>query len=458
MKNLIYLCFVAFMVFVACDSESVIPEVEDGDVVDEVVVDDEVVDDGEDTSDAIPDLPYDEIPQTQYTIDVDYWDIPTDGTEAEQTTDNLQAAIDWAVEEGYGVIRLPAGHYLIGKYGNSVYQAGIELKSNMAFILDDDAIIEMAPNDKPHYYIIRVTGQEYVFISGGTILGDRDEHIYDDSITNEYGMCIAITEESEYVTVEGMSLSNGTGDGILLKGEAGEGSSVKHIDILGNDIFNNRRQGISIVGGEDVVIEDNEIHHIEGTAPQFGIDIESEIYYSNNIEIRSNYFHHNSGGHIINFDAWNLVIEDNVMEDGEGYEHQRSVIYYNNTAPTIRNNEISFISPESSNSGCGIASYPNESSKTNAAITQIYGNTLSECSVYMYEGGDLNIYENKLTNGTLGFSDMTNVTLTDNIVENENGLFGMNFSQVTGSASGNVLNGESVTIPLGTEPYDGYFR
>jgi hypothetical protein len=255
-----------------------------------------------------------------------------------------------------------------------------------------------------------------------------------------------------------MSLSEGTGDGILLQGYGGEGSSVKHIDILGNDIFDNRRQGISVVGGEDVLIEDNEIHHISGTAPQFGIDIESEIYYSENIEIRSNYFHHNMGGHIENFDAWNLVIEDNVMEDGEGYEHWRSVIYWNNTAPTIRNNKISFVSSESSNKGCGIASYPNESSKTNPAITQIYGNKLYDCSFYVYEGEDLNIYENTLTNGTLGFSDMSNVTLTDNIVENEDGLTGMNFSQVTGSASGNILNGETVSIPLGTDPYDGYFK
>ncbi|BAX82611.1 hypothetical protein [Labilibaculum antarcticum] len=123
-------------------------------------------------------MPYNQILKKRYVIDVKHWDIPTNGTNPVKTTDNLQVAIDWAVAEGYGVIRLPAGHYLIGKYGNDVYQAGIELKSKMAFVLNKDAIIEMAPNDKWNYSAIAITRKEYVVISGCTILGDRYEHTY----------------------------------------------------------------------------------------------------------------------------------------------------------------------------------------------------------------------------------------------------------------------------------------
>src|SRR5690606_5564281 len=86
-------------------------------------------------------IPYAEIPGDEYMIELDRWDIPNNRTSPEKTTDNLQAAIDWAVSEGYGRIHLPAGHYLIGKYGNDIYQAGIELKSNMAFLLEKVANI-----------------------------------------------------------------------------------------------------------------------------------------------------------------------------------------------------------------------------------------------------------------------------------------------------------------------------
>lgn len=460
MKNLIYLSFAALIISVACSSESLVPEVEEDDVVEEVIVDEDVVDEDADEStiDSIPELPYDQIPQTQYVIDVEYWDIPTDGTEAIKTTENLQAAIDWAVDEGYGVIRLPAGHYLVGKYQNSAFQKGIVLKSNMAFILDDDAIIEMVPNEIRNYYIVAVTTQKYVFISGGTILGDRDDHSYVGTSTHEGGHCIAITHESEYVTVENMTLSKGTGDGILIEAAGEEGSSVKYVDIRENDIFDNRRQGISIVGGVDIVIEDNEIHHIEGTAPQFGIDIESEHYFSENIEIRSNYFHHNNGGNIVNFDAKNLTIEDNIMEQGDGNNYtDGAVVIWESSDLIMRGNEItSNYDDETRLTWCGIQMYPSDNRSTSSATAYINDNTFYNCGIYMKNGANLNIYDNDLVNGFVNFYDTSNLTLENNKVERDWAeCRRYAFDNVSGTASGNELNGEYYEISLSSEPFSG---
>lgn len=463
MKKLIYLFFISALLFASCDEaigieeEVIIPPVEE--VI--PIPDDDETEVGE--KDPITLMPYSQIPDKDYTIELERWDIPNNGTEPVKTTDNLQAAIDWASAEGFGKIHLPAGHYLIGKFGNAVFQRGINLKSNMAFLLDKDAIIEMAPNDKWNYYAIEIKRQTNVVISGGTIIGDRDKHVYtpnkNGSVYHDGGHLIAIINESENVTVENVELTKATGDGILLQGYAGEGSFVKNIEIRKNNIFENRRQGVSIVGGVNVLIEENHIHHINGIAPQYGIDIESEIYFSEDIKILSNHFHHNKGGAIINFDASNLLIEDNIIEEGEGNSHVGpAVVYWHNTAQTIRFNEITLNDRvDSKNKGNAIVMYSNGNPKTNPEMTYIYENTCLNSGFYMYEGADLEIRDNKITNGHLNFRDMMNLTLNNNTVTHDSDKCrAMIFKGVSGVASGNKLNGQAVSIPLNSQPIDGY--
>ncbi|RZT96773.1 parallel beta helix pectate lyase-like protein [Ancylomarina subtilis] len=465
MKNLVYLYFISAILFAACDQAISIEEEILTPPVEEVIPDPDENETETGTEvgekDPITVMPYSQIPDKDYIIDLERWDIPNDGTDPVKTTDNLQAAIDWASAEGYGKIHLPAGHYLIGKLGNAVFQRGINLKSNMAFLLDKDAIIEMAPNDKWNYYVIEIKKQSNVVISGGTIIGDRDKHTYtpnkNGSVYHDGGHLIAIINESENVTVENVELSKATGDGILLQGYEGEGSFVKNIVIRKNNIFENRRQGVSIVGGVNVLIEENEIHHINGVAPQYGIDVESEIYFSEDIKILSNYFHHNKGGDIVNFDARKLLIEDNVLEEGEGNSYVGpGIVYYNNTEQIIRFNKIIHVATDAVNKDNGIIMYSNGEPKTNHDVTQIYENTCFNCGFYMYDGADLEIRDNTLTDGHLIFKNMTNLTLQNNVVTHPDKCRAMIFKGVAGSASGNTLNGESVLIPLNSEPIDGY--
>ncbi len=429
MKNyyLYLIIFISLILNLACSEENITPEIQD--------------------------IPYSQIPDHTYIIDIEEWDIPNDGTMPEKTTDNLQAAIDWAVGEGYGIIYLPAGHYLVGKEGNSIYRAGINLHSNMAFILDSNAIIEMAVNDKWNYSVLSVDQKQYVFISGGQILGDRDGHIYTGGGAHDEGHLITISSSKD-VTVENINLSKATGDGILVV------YYPENVIIRKNNIHNNRRQGVSIVGGINILIEENEIHHMQGTSPQFGIDIEGAGTYPNeDITISTNHFHHNHGGDIVNCDGTNVMIEGNILEQGEGSTYiEGPLVYWKNSDQTIRNNQITMLS-QSANFWHGIIMYSNNNPKTNPAITYIYGNTLNTCGMYMYNGADLEIKENSFINGCVIFNDMSNLIITKNTFEGNSPLYGrfLFFKNVTGQASGNMVSSEEVEIPLDSSlPYSNY--
>lgn len=399
-------------------------------------------------------MPYSEIASNSYTIELDRWDIPNNRSNPVKTTDNIQKAIDWAISEGYGIIHLPKGHYLIGKYGNDIYQAGIVLTSNMAFLLDKDATIEMAPNNKWNYCAIAINNEAHVLVSGGTILGDRDNHEYtprtsDGATSHDEGHLICINGDSEFVTVENMVLGKANGDGILMVGSAkGEEQKLKNIDIKRNNFSDNRRQGISIVGGANILIEDNEIHHTNGTSPQFGIDLEGAGRINKDVTIRNNYFHHNTGGDIVNTDGKNVLVENNILTQGEtGKYIDGPLVYWKNADWTVRNNDITMFST-SVNNWNGIIMYSNDREKTNPNTTYIENNTCNNCGFYMYKGADLVVRDNNLKNGHLAFWKITNLTLNNNTVEHEGKCWAYRFLEVSGRAEGNTYNGESFDVPL----------
>lgn len=404
-----------------------------------------------------------------YIIDVNQWNIQANGGgDSTTNTDNIQAAIDWAVSQGFGTIRLPAGHYLVGKYGNEIYQAGIELHGNMVFELDDNALIEMAPNDKWNYCVIDVTGHQNVTIRGGSVRGDRDNHIYtprpgDGSTVHDEGHLICI-KASQYVLVENMHLSKANGDGILLVGSGT--TSTKDTTIRHNEFDNNRRQGISVVGAIGLLIEYNEIHDTHGTAPQFGIDIESLHFESRDIQIRHNLFYANGttdiasdgygGGHVVNTDGRNVLIEYNTMEQrGIGTGTDGSIVYWKNADQTIRYNYIK-VRELTVNLKVGIIQYSNSLPKTNPATTYIHDNYCDGCGFYMYQSADLDIRRNTLTDGYLAFRDFTNLTLIDNYVDSTiNSCWAFRFRNVWGYADGNTYFGNPFDLALSTtEPFE----
>lgn len=190
--------------------------------------------------------------------------------------------------------------------------------------------------------------------------------------THESGLGVAILS-STHIEVAHMEISDCTGDGILT------GIGVHYLDPaqykqeeMGQYIYIHhcvihhcRRQGISLCGSNDVVVYNNRIYHIgfaddgvtsdfrNGTAPMFGIDIESLVAENNipyksiylnqdgletnyRITIANNYIHHNAKGHLVNTDGTFITIDNNLFEGKNpggiiSYPNQWYVRYTNNT-------------------------------------------------------------------------------------------------------------------------------
>ncbi len=393
------------------------------------------------------------IPETgEYVIDLVHWDIPNNGSQPVKTTDNLQAAIDWAKEQGFNRIRLPNGNYLIGKHGNAIYQSGIVLKGSTEFVLDNGAVLQMATNDKWNYCVIAVTGQANVLIRGGAIKGDRATHIFtprtsDGSTAHDEGHGICLQSSTSRVLVENMTIKDLTGDGLLLVTE------ISDVTVRNNKIFNNRRQGVSVVGGKRINIESNEIHHIKGTSPQFGVDIEGAGRIDRDIIIRGNYFHHNRGGDIVNTSGRNVFIFNNVMEQGEGSSYvDGPIVSWHKTDQVIDRNTITMTSG-SYNGRLGYIQYSSGGAKGHNRITYVHDNTCNGCGMYMYKSADADIRRNKFLDYFLSLSEFSNATVIDNVVTSNLYCWSYRIRKTTGKASGNTYNGKSVNIPLSNVPW-----
>lgn len=80
----------------------------------------------------------------------------------------------------------------------------------------------------------------------------------------------------------------------------------------------NRRQGITVGGGNNVRIENNRIHGMSGAAPMSGIDVEGGYgengMLNSNITIRGNHLYNNARYDIILYDGRDALVENNVLE------------------------------------------------------------------------------------------------------------------------------------------------
>lgn len=385
-----------------------------------------------------------------YTIDITQWDIPTNYTNAAKTTANLQAAIDWAHEEGYTQIMLPEGAYLVGEDINAIYQGGIDIYGNTEFIFAEGAVLGIETNNKWNYCVLRLNGDN-ITVRDGVIVGERDTHIFtprdnDGKTAHDEGHGICVWNNNN-VRIENMEIRDVTGDGSLVL-------DSNDVTFTNNTIFNNRRQGISIVGGVRIKITDNEIHHISGTAPQFGIDIEGPGRVDEDILIQKNYFHHNSGGDIVNASGENVYIIDNIMEQGEGGKYlDGPIVSWHKTHTIIARNIITMVDG-SANGRLGYIQYSSGGNKGHNRATYVHDNVMNSCGMYMYKSSGADVRRNKFLGYFAAFTDFENLLLMDNLVtysEDHPQLrycWSYRFNNAKGFASGNYLGDNLEEIPL----------
>lgn len=165
------------------------------------------------------------------------------------------------------VLYVPEGIYQIDA------EASIKLKSNMKLVLSQNAVLKAINNSSRNYNIICVDNISNVTISGGQIQGERYGH---GSSGGEWGMGIGVYD-GRNITISDVKISDCWGDGIYLgsRNENNTKAGCREITILDCNLINNRRNNLSIVCADDVTINGCAFRDANGTAPQYGIDIET---------------------------------------------------------------------------------------------------------------------------------------------------------------------------------------
>jgi hypothetical protein len=212
-------------------------------------------------------------------------------------TAEIQAMINSLPDSG-GEVIIPSGIYLIDAVKS------IWLKSNMTLTMAPDAILKAIPNNAATYAVLQIADVENVRISGGTILGERKDHL---GTSGEWGMGVRITGSKD-IFIQNTVVNDCWGDGFYI-GTGTAGRHSERISLIDVQADNNRRQGISLISGKDIKIVRPRLTNTYGTPPAAGLDIEPNQVTETleNIEVLDAYTAGNAEGILVVLNKLNGV-------------------------------------------------------------------------------------------------------------------------------------------------------
>jgi len=299
-----------------------------------------------------------------YVIDLVQFDIPNsedyrDRMTAIATTRGINNALNYAKEKGYQTVRFPARQYAIisewKEWGWTVVPnhdlKGIVVPSDITLELGD-AVFRLLPNGQVTYSLFFIYEVENVTIKGGYLIGDRYEHDYTisealGSQTHEWGFGFNIAR-SKNITISGSKVEQMSGDAIIinsyLPNNVMTNDSVK---ITHCELFDCRRQGISLIAGNNSELCYNHIYNItNGTPPMCGIDIEVEAEYGcvgNYTQIHHNLIENVTGGSIMCHTGDYINVYENTVHNWITTINSQRVKIYRNT---LYNSRVKIANPD----------------------------------------------------------------------------------------------------------------
>ena len=259
--------------------------------------------------------------------------VTTKGATGDGSTDDtvaFNAAIASVTGTG-GIVYVPDGTYMINAVNN-----GVHLGNNMTLQLSANAVLKAIPNGATNYSVVSALQVSNVFVTGGSIVGERSQHT---STAGEWGIGVNI-QSSSNVTISNLSTSENWGDGVYI-GSVDNISTSSNVTICGVISNHNRRQGMSIVAANGVVVSNSTFSNTIGTAPQAGIDIEPDTGTSvNNVLITKSIISNNAGNGILLLDTngpvTNIVVDSNTIKSNSS----NGITVMAKTGNTIINNTI----------------------------------------------------------------------------------------------------------------------
>ena len=197
----------------------------------------------------------------------------------------IQRAIDEVARTG-GTVFVPNGIYMV----QAAVRESLRLDSKMTLRLADRATLKVIPNGDKRYYALRIHDASDITVIGGTLLGDRREH---KGKNGQWGMGIHIAR-SERITIAGVTSTRMWGDGFYVE-------NVTDIAFCSVAAINNRRQGLSIIGANRLLVTDSVFRDTRGTRPSAGIDMEPDKSTQSitNIRIERSKFIGNAGDGLV---------------------------------------------------------------------------------------------------------------------------------------------------------------
>lgn len=191
------------------------------------------------------------------------WNVPKISTDlfVDLSYDNaLRDVVALTSSKVHNVVRIKKGNYVFAFCKNS--ESGIVPASNTKLQIDGTLLLK--PNDFKNYYIVNIKGDNIHVFGNGTIEGDKFTHTGKDG---EWGMGVNFANATN-CSISDLSIKNCWGDCVYI------GRHSKNCIVSNCNLDNGRRQGISITSGENIKISNCIISNVNGTAPEFAIDIE----------------------------------------------------------------------------------------------------------------------------------------------------------------------------------------
>ncbi|QCX53677.1 right-handed parallel beta-helix repeat-containing protein [Elizabethkingia sp. JS20170427COW] len=193
---------------------------------------------------------------------------------------------------------------LLPNFSINIERNGLKLKSNQVLIFQNNTQLNMEPNELASYAILHINGVNNVKVYNAKLRGDKEKHI---GVSGEAGHGISILGSSN-VEVLGFDIRDFWGDGIFIGRY--EKQVNKNVLIEKGIVDNNRRNGISIVSVEGLVLKNVVASNSNGTMPMFGVDIEPHFWVdeANNIKIINLTTYNNANG--------GLMVSINKIKEG----------------------------------------------------------------------------------------------------------------------------------------------
>jgi len=160
-------------------------------------------------------------------------------------------------------------HILIPSFPILINDRGLKIRSNSKIFFQRGAELRLLPSLKKTYAVLDISNVQNVIIKNPVIKGDRYTHI---GTGGEWGMGIRILGSSNII-VENAHITDCWGDGIYI-GQFQNKKNCTNILIKKAYLKKNRRDGISVISADGLLLQDIYAAYTDGTKPMTGINFE----------------------------------------------------------------------------------------------------------------------------------------------------------------------------------------